>query len=138
MESTQDQLNGIVGDFEQRLSDLRDAQQTLIRQLETDKVVLKAQMDERSAQLERERGEIATHRRQVEAEHAELSRVWAVVRELTDVIAQRPKPIALDTVGQIGPASHDPADASSATHAPQSGEDESAPEGEDWSVRHAA
>jgi len=119
--SPQDQLNEIVSDFERRLGDLRDAQQMMIRQLETDKVVLKTQMEERSAQLERQRAEIAAERRQVEAERAELDRVWAAVRELSEMMGKGPVKLEVSPEGKVQPEAHD---------TPQPAEDRPADHGE--------
>lgn len=128
METTaKDQFTTIVNEFENRLTELRDAQQQLIRQLETDKVVLQVQMDERAAQLERERAEMQAERRTVEAERHELNRVWAVVRELAEVMGKTPVTLKLaeDAAAEAG----DQNQGSDAQ--PQTDHD-------GWDIRHAA
>ncbi|MEM9253385.1 MAG: hypothetical protein AAGB29_13635 [Planctomycetota bacterium] len=132
--SAQDQLNDIVSDFERRLGDLRDAQQLLIRQLETDKVVLETQMKERGEQLERERAEIAAERKQVQAERAELDRVWHVVRQLNETMATGPS----QHDGHASGASPDESASVDGHGDGQTGEAQPATDHDGWSVRYAA
>ncbi|MEM6333403.1 MAG: hypothetical protein AAF823_08715 [Planctomycetota bacterium] len=125
-----DQFSTIVNEFESRLAELRDAQQQLIRQLETDKVVLQVQMDERAAQLERERAEMHAERRRVEAERRELDRVWAVVRELADVMGKSSSALKL-----AEPATQDtPAEANVEANV----EAQPSTDHDGWDIRHAA
>ncbi|MEO0965342.1 MAG: hypothetical protein AAFY08_09500 [Planctomycetota bacterium] len=141
--SAQDQLSSIVSDFERRLGDLRDAQQLLIRQLETDKLVLETQMKERNAQLEAQRAEIAADRRQVQAERAELDRVWAAVGKLNDLMSQGPVELEVNAQGQTHEATTEQDQASEpvASDSPQDAHDaehQPAVDHDGWSVRYAA